>query len=318
MNFNDILSNWNIIIKKAHPEIEINGSPERSEFRIVIQDEDSKRYILEQINPRDKERRLIIAETLNELKENKLSKGVFYIKNNQGQFITITAEGIFMLQPYIKNIPLNRRQYFFEEWRGSESAKWLLEFKEKSSNLKTKQETFNLQEYVKQIAKDIENHKSEISEIVNKIVKHLEDDFFKKMNNLPITFNHGDLHPVNFLWGDKEILGVIDWEFCGNKIENYDLANYIGCLGFENPNNLTRGMTKELVKTLRKENYMTKESWDTLIDCIIANRFAWISEWIKKDFDDVLVMELDYIHLLIKNKTKIYSAWKKDKELNLV
>ncbi len=74
--------------------------------------------------------------------------------------------------------------------------------------------------------------------------------FFTGENS--ISFCHGDLHPLNVIWGEKSIRAVIDWEFSGIKPEIYDLANMLGCLGMEDPANLFRPLCESASSWLER------------------------------------------------------------------
>ena len=65
---------------------------------------------------------------------------------------------------------------------------------------------------------------------------------------LPVAFCHGDYHPLNMIWSETDMQGVIDWEFSGTKPENYDAAILIGCMGMETPDALTGPLVTEFIR----------------------------------------------------------------------
>ncbi len=67
------------------------------------------------------------------------------------------------------------------------------------------------------------------------VLNFLETEFMPAHDRLPLSFCHGDLHPLNIIWDNDEIQAVIDWEFAGIKPDLFDAANYVGCAGIETP-----------------------------------------------------------------------------------
>jgi Ser/Thr protein kinase RdoA (MazF antagonist) len=123
--------------------------------------------------------------------------------------------------------------------------------------------------------------------------------FFPVHDRLPTGFCHGDFHPLNIIWGNTEIRAVIDWEFCGTKPETYDLANLLGCLGMEDPQSLDGPFAGQLIQRLRKAGIFSDTSWQALPDLMLAIRFAWLSEWLRKNDRPMIRLEADYMALLL-------------------
>ena len=82
----------------------------------------------------------------------------------------------------------------------------------------------------------------------------IEQEFADREDTFPVVFCHGDFHPLNVIWSDNGIKSVIDWEFLGYKPEVYDLANLIGCVGFEDPAGLAQDLVTELLSRMKKAN----------------------------------------------------------------
>ena len=138
-----------------------------------------------------------------------------------------------------------------------------------------------------------------VAERYRPFVDHLEEQLFPIHDRLPIRFCHGDLHPINIIWGKASIRAVIDWEFCGIKPEIFDLANLLGCLGMEDPQSLTGPFVNRLIRRLRRPDIFSDQSWDALPDLMLAIRFAWLSEWMRKDDEPMIRLEADYMSLLV-------------------
>lgn len=134
---------------------------------------------------------------------------------------------------------------------------------------------------------------------------HLEAHLFPLHDQLPMGFCHGDFHPLNIIWGKSDIRAVIDWEFCGIKPEIYDLANLLGCLGMEDPRSLTGPFAGRLLHWLKQARCFKDASWRALPDLILAIRFAWLSEWLRKKDRPMIRLEADYLALLLKHRATL-------------
>ncbi len=138
--------------------------------------------------------------------------------------------------------------------------------------------------------------------------------FWKKIlclayEKLPMAFCHGDYHPLNIIWSADDIKCVIDWEFSGYKSEIYDAANLIGCVGVEDPQSLTGDLIKSFIADMKEAEIISKTSWKYLVEFIIALRFAWLSEWLRRSDTEMIRLELDYMRLLIENKRSLQKGW---------
>jgi homoserine kinase type II len=60
---------------------------------------------------------------------------------------------------------------------------------------------------------------------------------------------------------------------------------------------------------MKKVNFISKISWMYLLEFIVALRFAWLSEWLRRKDTEMISMELDYMRLLIDNKNILQKAW---------
>jgi homoserine kinase type II len=137
----------------------------------------------------------------------------------------------------------------------------------------------------------------------------LEREFFPVHEQLPAAFCHGDYHPLNMVWGTDGIRSVIDWEFCGIKPELYDAALLVGCIGFEDPDNLIKEPVIRLVRRLRAAGYGADRSWDCFLQLTAAIRFGWMSEWIRRHDREARRMESVYIDILVDQAAYIQQKW---------
>jgi homoserine kinase type II len=141
------------------------------------------------------------------------------------------------------------------------------------------------------------------------VISFLSKDFFNVYDSLPRHFCHGDFHPLNIIWSEDSIKSVIDWEFVGLKLEIYDIANMLGCIGIEEPIGLVQGFANTFINEIKKRNFISDISLNYLLDCIIAIRFGWLSEWFRKKDPDMISLEIKYMNLLLKNKELFKKSW---------
>lgn len=311
--YQDILSIWNINFKVVRRDFNILGSPERTEFRVVIQDKKNDLYILERICGDSYKHKLLICKTLDYLKNKGLEKIQPYLKNIYEDYLSEINGEYWQLIPFIQNISLNRPEYVFDDWRGNMLADFLLDLWKHGKNLTyfDKYNPFDLKEYFLNMTYNMQEfNKKEYNRLKN-CIRFIENDFLNIYYDLPILFCHGDYHPLNIIWSKKNIKSVIDWEFLGYKSEVYDIANLLGCIGIEEPTSLINDLAKNFILKIIKSDVISHISYNYLIEFIITLRFAWLSEWFRKNDIEMINLEIDYINLLIDKKDTI------KKELNL-
>jgi homoserine kinase type II len=124
-----------------------------------------------------------------------------------------------------------------------------------------------------------------------------------------IRFCHGDYHPLNVIWASKGINAVIDWEFLGYKPEIYDIAMMIGCLGMEKPQSLTGDLVFEFVKRFKESGLIAEICWSYLFEFVLALRFAWLSDWLKRSDAEMTDLEAVYLQLLLDNREIFIRSW---------
>ncbi|HQP41837.1 MAG TPA: aminoglycoside phosphotransferase family protein, partial [Smithella sp.] len=157
--------------------------------------------------------------------------------------------------------------------------------------------------------REINLYNKDIKNDIGSVVDFLEKDFLPVYEELPVAFCHGDYHPLNIIWSTDGIRCVIDWEFCGLKSELYDVANLIGCIGMENPRSLAGGLVGHFIDRMKRSGIMSQISWRYLTEFIIALRFAWLAEWLRRKDRNMIRLERDYMKLLMDNKTVLQKAW---------
>ena len=194
-------------------------------------------------------------------------------------------------------------------------ANFLLELKQCSAGLVSLDKEGDippLDEYIFKLMKSIQDYHPEVYQQLIPALNHLKNSLFPLLSGVETTFCHGDFHPLNILWGKQTIRSVIDWEFTGFKPYLYDVANMLGCLGMEHPNALLYPISLEFIGQLRKNGFANKQSWSSLIDLVLALRFAWLSEWFRKNDLEMIELEVDYIQLLLDQRFHLIKQWQID------
>lgn len=302
---------WKLKLKKIREDIPIAGSPERCEFRIVIEDQDDRLFICEKISQAVYEHKMRIIKTLEFLVRQNLCYLNPYIQNKKGEYIARNKHGLWQLTGFVDGLPLQRPEYVFHRWRGSILADFLIKLNKKAPGLENiyPGQSFSLPNYIYKLIDTIGIHEPELRKSIQPMVGFLEKSFMGVHDTFPKGFCHGDYHPVNIIWSTNGINAVIDWEFCGYKPEIYDVANLIGCIGMEDPQSLVGDLIAELIQRLRQAKLFSDLSWKCLLEFIVALRFAWLSEWLRKSDTEMIELEQVYMRLLIDNKEKLMRDW---------
>ena len=306
-----IIESWGISPHRIRYDRHISGSPERSLFRVVVEDRNHDLFLLENIGLNQRDRKAAIIETLKILYADGLGFINPYIKaKNKGEIINCN-DSLWQLSAFISGVELKRPDYVFDGWRGERMAEILIELAGASPKLPpaSSNTIFSIKFFIHQLLKKLSLFEPKIQKRVLPAVDFLENRFFQIHDQLPTGFCHGDFHPLNMIWSEWGIKAVIDWEFAGFKPEIYDMALLIGCLGMEEPDCLMNELVKRFLKKINTEKIYTPESMAFLLEFVIAIRFAWLSEWLRKNDHDMIALECDYLELLTDNQKILKQAW---------
>ncbi|BBO77313.1 aminoglycoside phosphotransferase [Desulfosarcina widdelii] len=305
MNALNLLANisrqWGLELVRWREDLPLAGSPERTSWRCVVENRDGRLYVLEKIASRVYDRKRRILSTLQQLDAFGLTPIAPYLPDINGETIPLISHGLWQLCPYVLGIDLDRPAYAMEKWRGDAAADFLIRLNGilSQQRLVPSPPVFSLSGYIRDLFAVLSKNDPVTATHYRPFLDHLERKLFPTMDKLPLGFCHGDYHPLNIIWGRRTIRAVIDWEFCGIKTEAYDTANLIGCLGMEDPCSLSGPFVSRLVCRLRDSGIYTEESWKTLPDLILATRFAWLSEWMRKNDRPMIQLEADYMSILL-------------------
>ncbi len=307
----NILINWDLKLHACHPEISVSGSPERTEYRIVVETNEGRFYIVEQLAPDRCERKRLINNILCFLHNQGMNIVNSYIKTPDGNSICEYRNQFWQIQPFMPGIPLDRPAYLNDPWRGVAMADFLIDLKKNSAGIADiiSKSPFSIKDYVIDFMQKVHIHNPELLQNLEEIFHCLENSFFKQHDELEIIFCHGDYHPLNILWSENEILAVIDWEFAGFKPVLYDVANMIGCLGMEQPRSMLGPITTRFLNQLFTNHFITIDLLECLPEFILSLRFAWLAEWLRKQDKEMIKLELTFMYLLLDNREKLLTKW---------
>lgn len=300
-DYAELLSEWGVEFASQDASAEIEGSPERTAARAVVFDTAGKRWILEKIEPDNLARKQEVAEQLATLSG--LTQVHPYQKTAGGSFFSDRH----MLRPFIDGVSLNRETYLNDSWRIDAMTDFLIQFRGVSAPLSGPR--FSIGSYAENRMKVWRTRHPERTKKLEDSFARLKETFLPMHDQLPVAFCHGDYHPLNIVWGEGAIQSVIDWEFCGTKPELYDAALLLGCIGFEDPDNLLKEPSIRLVQNLRKANFGAPVSWEHLLGLMATIRWGWMSEWIRRGENDAAEMETLYIQILVDQQDYIQQRW---------
>jgi homoserine kinase type II len=301
---------WAIEFVRQRNDLRLAGSPERTVWRTVVESRDNHLFVLEKIPSRHYGRKRRIISQLTALNRRGTPEVIAYLPAADGDFIPVISHGLWQLSPYAGGVVLNRPAYAMEGWRGDAAASFLTRLKDASAEQPDLFDgpPFTIGDYISGLFATLSKHAPETANRFLPFLTHLETHFFPVHDNLPTAFCHGDFHPLNMIWSNTAIRAVIDWEFCGIKPEAYDLATLLGCLGMEDPSSLAGPLAHGLISTLKRSGMFSDESWRTLPDLMLAIRFAWLSEWMRKSDWPMIRMEADYMTLLLEHRSDLTAA----------
>ncbi len=103
-----VCSLWGLHFLRPRSDLPLAGSPERCEFRTVVEDRDQHLYILESISPDIRRHKQKIASCLEYLAGQNLSLIHPYLKHTENETIAQYQGGFWQLGPYVPGVELRR------------------------------------------------------------------------------------------------------------------------------------------------------------------------------------------------------------------
>lgn len=287
------------------PELALPGSPERCVERAAVLDADGRPWMLERLHPSQAPRREELAALLTALcAASPVLAGLIPAPRRAegGGFVPSHAGWCWQLSPYVAGTPLPRPDYLDQAWRGEAVAEFLAALSEAGQRLPVLPPAPepDLMAYADGLFAALDRHAPRLTPRLARLRLHLRG-LPELLAAQPVTLAHGDLHPLNVIWGQGRMNAVIDWEFAGARPLLYDAANCLGCAGFEHPSGLGRAFAAGLVGGL-KRGLRTRGAegvLELLPAMVPVTRLGWLSEWLRKGEADLVTLELDYLDLLL-------------------
>jgi homoserine kinase type II len=302
---------WHLEPAGIRNDLFIGGSPQRSEFRCVVECADGKLAVMECIRRSDRAHKQAVIDRLDFLAHMGLPGAHPHLTTVDGRHIAERDGRPWQASPYITGVTLERPGYEFDGWRGQAMGEFLVALRTASRELPGPLSTrpFAILDYIGDLLGRIRTHDPAVLEPFIPAAAFLEERLAPVHGLLPVGFCHGDFHPVNVIWSEDAIAGVIDWEFCGVKPEGYDAALLVGCMGMETPDALTGPLVGEFIRSLREARLLSDTSWRYLIEMIVAIRFGWLSEWLRARDEEMIELEAVYMRLLMDHADEISALW---------
>jgi homoserine kinase type II len=307
-----ILKSWGIVFLRKREDLLIAGSPERCLSRFVVEAREGGLFVLERIAPEQRFRRIEMGAVLQTLRERGFGKIQSYLPDREGAYVARCGRDFWQISPYAHGLSLSRPEYIFHGWRGSILADFLVDLRKAAAPglPLDDRKPFSIIHFIDDLQERMKRHNPAVFKKTEEIIAFLHRDFADVHNGLPVIFCHGDLHPLNVIWADSDIITVIDWEFMGCKGAFYDVANLIGCIGMEHPAGLTGQLVQEFLLVLKKAGFLSPLSLQYLVEAVIALRFAWLSEWLRKGDREMVDLEVVYLKLLREHGDVLREKWK--------
>ncbi|MGM0395048.1 MAG: phosphotransferase enzyme family protein [Thermodesulfobacteriota bacterium] len=302
---------WQIDIHCVRTDIEIQGSPERALSRVVIEDTLGRRFLVEQFDFGKRALRDRVARAVDFLFTQGLTQVVPYRKTVKGEFL-LFFEGIcFQVSEFLDGTPLKRPDYLSSSAMGKNTARFLVQMAEAAPGMKEHLSfpRFSIKNYIHNLFRTMKIHDRPVHDRFLPVLNFLESEFMPAHDHLPLTFCHGDLHPLNIIWDREAVKAVIDWEFAGIKPDLYDAANFVGCAGIENPNGLGMDMVMTFVTDLHRTDVISDMGWRFFPEYVLALRFAWLSEWLRKKDQEMIDLEHAFMKILVDHMGEIKTAF---------
>lgn len=304
------LEHWGVTFRTVRKDVQAAGSPERCMVRVVVEGAHGALFLLERIAPATATRKREMARLMGALAEAGLPVAAPLV-SAQGETLVSAGDRLFQLTPFVTGGPLERPGYTKERWRGEALAHFLLAMRgaSKKKDFLPAGAPFDLPGYIDGLTETVKARRPKVAAALAEATAFLKRRLYPHWANLPTALAHGDVHGLNILWRDTGIAAVIDWEFCGPKPLLYDVANMTGCCGMETPDALLDGLAPALIHALKKTDFADAADWALLPECVMALRYAWLSEWLRKGDAEMINLELSYIYLLMDNRDKLAGAW---------
>jgi homoserine kinase type II len=305
-----VFGRFGLELGRLRPDLPLAGSPERCLERTGAEDTRGRLWVVERHDPATAARKEEIAAAAAFLAA-RLPEVKPWRSCAPGRTVAEHGGGAWQVSPFVPGTPLDRPAYALEGWRGEALADLLVRFRAAAVGAPRGDTAggFSLAGFVRDLLGKVGDRNRPLFERVYPAVLRLERHLFPALGAIPEAFCHGDFHPLNVIWSPAGIDALIDLEFCGYRTEAYDAAILVGCLGMEDPRCLTKDLVKTFLGRLRAGAGFSEAVWERFPDLVLALRFAWLSDWLRRDDREMVDLEAVYIGLLLENRDVLERAW---------
>ena len=295
-----VLEFYGIVFKDFSNE-EIYGAPSRAADRTVVTDVHGKRFLVEKHHFWNMQRKEKLADNINLLHKNGFLSCTPYVESPFCRSVTEFDNRCWMVAPFVEHQTLARPEYLDSGKAGTAAAETLIKMYEVSSKIEMNDVpgAFSLLIHTQNLISKIRNCHGKIYSRIKEPLDIIENLFSKSIVSSRIIFCHGDYHPLNILWKNDVPASVIDWEFSGYRPALTDIANMIGCAGFEDFTAFDRNFVKEFSKTIKTSGFFSDRELEDLSMFILGFRFSgWLNEWINDSDNEMIDREINYLNFL--------------------
>lgn len=307
----ETISLWGLTPGRLRTDIVLPGSPERCVTRMAVEDATGQVWMLEKLHPGQFDRRERIGKSLAALEAAGLPIPA-YRPGPNGRF-AVEQDGFhWQLSPFVPGDPLPQPEFVDDPKRGESLGEFVVGLHRAGSHIHAfdTDPPFVLEEYVNVLMGAMAPRRPEIHDALRPVLGALAP-LFEAWNDLPVTLCQGDFHPLNVIWRGQDVAAVIDWEFTGQRPVLFDVANCFGCVGIEDPQALVRGLAPALLTTLRDGDCLDPANFSLLPELVLGMRFAWMSEWLRKQDEEMAGLEVRYMRLLANSIDTLLPAWER-------
>ncbi len=306
---------WGLEPKRNRPDIPLEGSPERSEARLAVEDACERLWVLERIPSACVERRERIGSIVDGLARSGLPVPA-YLPGPDGGYVLHADGRCWQLSPFVPGVPLPQPEYVDDPERGHALGRFLADLRAAGPEIAAHgvqgsrhEQPFSLPDYAASLLATLDAHQPDTRRALAPAVDAMAP-LFESWAELPRTLCHGDFHPCNVIWRGRGVASVIDWEFTGQRPRLLDAANCLGCVAAEDPRALVRGLAPALLRTLRDAGCLAAADLALLPGLVLALRLGWLSEWLRRNDRKMIDMEIRLLRLLTNSLDTLLPAWK--------
>ena len=307
----DRLALFGLAPGRPRPDIPLPGSPERCAARAAADDAQGRTWVVEQLAPGQADRRRRIAQALARLHAQGLPLAP-YRPAPDGDFAPESDGHHWQIAPFVPGDPLPRPDYVDHPERGARLGRFLADLRRAASEVHTfdNEPGFHLEHYADSLMAAVRTRAPELHRALTPVIPALLP-LFEAWPHLPRSLCQGDFHPLNVIWRGATVAAVIDWEFAGLRPALFDAANCLGCVGIEDPHALVNGLAPALLRTLNEHGCLDEPSFTLLPELLLGLRFAWLSEWLRRNDREMIELETRYMRLLANSLDTLLPAWKR-------